>query len=72
MEELGVNKQTEITVLTDGDAGLRTVQWEVGARVAAYPRLVHIWMRFEHLLDASKADSEGVHSYRDTAAAFAG
>jgi hypothetical protein len=29
MEELGVNEQTEITVLTDGDAGLRTVPWEV-------------------------------------------
>ena len=29
LEELRVNDETKITVLSDGDAGLRTVQWEV-------------------------------------------
>src|ERR1035437_3892658 len=29
LEELRVDEKTQITVLSDGDAGLRTVQWEV-------------------------------------------
>jgi len=55
MEELGGNEQTKITVLSDGDTGLRTVQWEVAPGSEHILDWFHIGMRFEHLLDASKA-----------------
>ena len=55
MEELGVNAETQITVLSDGDAGLRTVQREVAPEPEHMLDWFHIGMRFEHLLDASKA-----------------
>ena len=55
MEERGVNAETQITVLSDGDAGLRTVQREVAPESAHILDWFPIGMRFEHLLDASKA-----------------
>jgi hypothetical protein len=55
MEALGVNAETQITVLSDGDAGLRTVQREVAPESEHILDWFHIGMRFEHLLDASKA-----------------
>jgi hypothetical protein len=53
MEELGVNEQTQITVLSDGDAGLRTVQREVAPEAEHILDWFHIGMRFEHVLNAS-------------------
>jgi hypothetical protein len=55
LEALRVNEETEITVLSDGDAGLRTVQWEVAPKSEHVLDWFHIGMRFEHLLDASQA-----------------
>src|ERR1035437_153369 len=55
LEELRVDEKTQITVLSDGDAGLRTVQWEVAPGSEHILDWFHIGMRFEHLLDASRA-----------------
>ncbi len=52
---LGVNDKTEITVLSDGDAGLRTLQYDVAPRSEHIQVWFHIGMRFEHLLDACKS-----------------
>ena len=54
LEALRVNEETQITVLSDGDAGLRTVQWEVAPNSAHVLDWFHIGMRFEHLFDAAK------------------
>jgi hypothetical protein len=59
LEELRVNDETKITVLSDGDARLRTVQWEVAPGSEHILDWFHIGMRFEHLLDASKAIPKG-------------
>jgi hypothetical protein len=59
MEELGVSSETKITVLSDGDAGLRTVRWEVAPGSEHILDWFHIGMRFEHLLDASNAIPKG-------------
>jgi hypothetical protein len=50
-----VNEETQITVLSDGDAGLRTVQWEVAPKSEHVLDWFHIGMRFEHLFDACQA-----------------
>jgi hypothetical protein len=55
LEQLRVDEKTKITVLSDGDAGLRTVQWEVAPGSQHSLDWFRIGMRFEHLLDASKA-----------------
>jgi hypothetical protein len=54
LEALRVNEETQITVLSDGDAGLRTVQWEVAPNSEHVLDWFHIGMRFEHLFDAAK------------------
>lgn len=59
MEELRVNQESKITVLSDGDAGLRTVQWEVAPGSEHILDWFHVGMRFEHLLDASQAIPKG-------------
>ena len=60
LEVLGVDDKTEITVLSDGDAGLRTLQYDVAPRSEHILDWFHIGMRFEHLLDASKAIAKGL------------
>jgi hypothetical protein len=55
LEQLRVDEKTQISGLSDGDAGLRTVQWEVAPGSEHILDWFHIGMRFEHLLDASKA-----------------
>ena len=55
LEQLRVDEKTQITVLSDGDAGLRTVQWEVAPGSEHILDWFHIGMRFEHLLDVSRA-----------------
>jgi hypothetical protein len=55
LEALRVDEETQITVLSDGDAGLRTVQLEVAPRSEHVLDWFHIGMRFEHLLDACQA-----------------
>src|SRR5215471_10491480 len=59
LEELRVNDETKITVLSDGDAGLRTVQWEVA------PGSEHILVPYRDAFRASlgcqQGDSEGPH-----------
>ena len=55
LEVLRVNEETEITVLSDGDAGLRTVQWEVAPKSEHVLDWFHIGMRFEHFFDACQA-----------------
>ena len=55
LEALGVDKETQITVLSDGDTGLRTVQFEVAPKAEHVLDWFHIAMRFEHLLDATQA-----------------
>ena len=54
LEALRVDDQTQITVLSDGDAGLRTVQFEVAPDSEHVLDWFHIGMRFEHLFDAAK------------------
>ena len=55
LEELRVDEKTQITVLSDGDAGLRTVQWEVARGSEHILDWFHVGIRLEHLLDASRA-----------------
>ncbi len=55
LEELRVDEKAQIAVLSDGDAGLRTVQWEVAPESEHILDWFHIGMRFEQLLDASRA-----------------
>jgi hypothetical protein len=55
LEGLRVDEETQITVLSDGDAGLRTVQFEVAPKAEHVLDWFHIAMRFEHLLDATQA-----------------
>jgi hypothetical protein len=54
-EALRVDEKTQITVLSDGDAGLRTVQFEVAPNSEHVLDWFHIAMRFEHLFDAARA-----------------
>src|ERR1035437_7242789 len=55
LTHLRVDEKTQIRVLSDGDSGLRTVQWEVAPGSEHILDWFHIGMRFEHLLDASRA-----------------
>ena len=55
LEALRVDEQTQITVLSDGDAGLRTVQREVVSKAEHVLDWFPIGMRFAHLLDAAQA-----------------
>jgi hypothetical protein len=55
LEQSRDDEKTQITVLSDGDAGLRTVQWEVAPGSEHILDWFHIGMRFEHPLDASRA-----------------
>ena len=68
LEVLGVDDKTEITVLSDGDAGLRTLQYDVAPRAEHILDWFHIGMRFEHLLDASKAIEKGLPMARHVSA----
>jgi hypothetical protein len=53
--ELLFDEKTQITVLSDGDAGLGTVQREVAPGSEHILDWFHIGMRLEHLLYASRA-----------------
>ena len=55
LEALRVDAETQITVLSDGDTGLRTVQWGGGRKAEHVLDWFHIGMRFERLLDAAQA-----------------
>jgi len=68
LEVLGVNDKTEITVWSDGDAGLRTLQYDVAPRSEHILDWFHIGMRFEHLLDACQAVEKGVPMARHVSA----
>jgi hypothetical protein len=54
LREQGVNESTTVTVLTDGDAGLRGIQRQVAPRAEHILDWFHIEMRFENLTQVAK------------------
>jgi hypothetical protein len=61
MRQCGVTETTSITVLTDGDAGLRSVQQQVGPESEHVLDWFHIAMRFTNLQQLAK----GVNALTD-------
>ncbi|MBV9306911.1 MAG: transposase [Acidobacteriaceae bacterium] len=50
----GVNESTTVTVLTDGEAGLRSMQRQVAPRAEHILDWFHIALRFENLKQVAK------------------
>jgi hypothetical protein len=57
MRRSGVNTGTSITVLTDGDAGLRAIQRRVAPEARHVLDWFHVGMRFENLKQVAKGIS---------------
>jgi hypothetical protein len=54
MRRSGVNESTSVTVLTDGDAGLRAIQRRVAPEAKHVLDWFHVGMRFENLKQVAK------------------
>ena len=54
MRRSGVNESTSVTVLTDGDAGLRGIQRRVAPEAEHVLDWFHVGMRFENLKQVAK------------------
>jgi len=54
LQQQGVDQSTKITVFTDGDAGLRTIQHRVAAQAEHVLDWFHISMKFQHLKQLAK------------------
>ena len=57
MRQCGVTETTSITVLTDGDAGLRAIQQQVAPEAEHVLDWFHIAMRFTNLQQLAKGDN---------------
>lgn len=61
LRRCGVNESTSVTVLTDGDAGLRAIHQQVAPHADYILDWFHIAMRFSHLQQLAK----GINSAAD-------
>jgi hypothetical protein len=59
----GINDETSLTVLTDGDAGLRAIHHQLAPRAEHILDWFHICMRFQNLMQMAK----GIHGLTDGA-----